>query len=477
MSGAHGAQNDTYDLLVIGGGSAGLTAAGFAAKFGASAAIVERGRLGGDCTWTGCIPSKALLYAAKLAKQARTADRYGLPVNDEPVDLKRVMDWVRSVAEEVGAQESPERLAEEGIDVIPGAARFVDPNTLEVDGRLVTAGKIVIATGARPVLPNVEGLADVECLTYRDIWEVSTLPERLVIIGCGPVGSEFAQAFARLGSRVTQVEFADRMLPQEDPDISAIMARAFDTEGVEQIFEAMVTRVSRDSDGIHVHVGEREIVCDRLLYATGRRPVVEGLALEAAGVEYDAGGIKVDDRMRTSQKHIYAVGDCNGGAQFTHYAGWQGAMAARNAILPGSDPGTVDLVPRVTFTDPEVASVGLSEADALARHDDAVVSKRPLSRVDRAFTDDAGDGVVKVVHRRDGTILGVTIVAPPAGEMIHEWIVAMRAGMKMGDVAQALHAYPTYSLAAQQLAAEVRLSNALSGMSGRLARRLSKVVR
>ncbi len=218
-------------------------------------------------------------------------------------------------------------------------------------------------------------------------------------------------------------------------------------------------------------------MCDRLLYATGRRPVVDGLDLEAAGVVFDHSGIRVDDRMRTNAKHIYAVGDCNGSPQFTHYAGWQGAMAARNAILPGTDPGTVELVPRVTFTDPEVASVGFSEAEALGMHDDVVVSKRPMSRVDRAITEGSGDGVLKVVHRRDGTILGVTIVAPPAGEMIHEWIVAMNSGQKMGDMAQALHAYPTYSLGAQQLAAEVRLAGALGGISGRLAKQLSRVVR
>jgi pyruvate/2-oxoglutarate dehydrogenase complex dihydrolipoamide dehydrogenase (E3) component len=205
--------------------------------------------------------------------------------------------------------------------------------------------------------------------------------------------------------------------------------------------------------------------------------VVEGLGLEAAGVVFDHSGIRVDDRMRTSAKHIYAVGDYNGSPQFTHYAGWQGAMEARNAILPGTDPGTVELVPRVTFTDPEVASVGFSEADARGLHDDVVVSERPMSRVDQAITEGSGDGVVKVVHRRDGTILGMTIVAPPAGEMIHEWIIAMKAGQKMGDMAQALHAYPTHSLGAQQLAAEVRISKALSGISGRLAKQLSKVVR
>ncbi len=468
---------NNYDLLVIGGGSAGLVAAGFAAKLGASVAIVEKGLLGGDCTWTGCVPSKALLKATRVARQSREGHRYGLPASDQPIDLGRVMDWVHSVVAEIAADETPEKLAAEGIDIITGAGRFVDRHTLEVDGRRISAGKIVIATGARPVLPNVAGLADVECLTYLDIWDIRELPERLAIIGCGPVGSEFAQAFARLGSHVTQVEFADRMLPQEDPDISTLMTAAFGAEGIEQLFDARVSRMWRDGEGIHLQVDERDLVCDRLLYASGRRPVVDGMGLEAAGVDFDRSGIGVDDRMRTSQKHIYAVGDCNGSPQFTYYAGWQGAMAARNAILPGTDPGIVELVPRVTFTDPEVASVGLSEAEARARYGDIVVSKRPMSRVDRAVIEGTGDGVVKVVHRRDGTIVGVTIVAPPAGEMIHEWIVAMEAGQKLGDMAQVLHAYPTYSLGAQQLAAEVRLTGALSGMSGMLARRLSKVVR
>ena len=467
-----------YDLLIIGGGSAGLTAAGFAARFGASVAILEKGRLGGDCTWTGCVPSKALLRAAGVAHQMRQADRYGLTATDAPVDLGRVMDWVASVSAEIGEGETPESLAADGIDVIQdGGATFVDPHTVETGGRRIAASKIIIATGAHPVLPNVEGLSEVECLTYLDIWGIRELPKRLVVIGCGPIGSEFAQAFARLGSQVTQVEFADRMLPQEDPDVSAMMTAMFAAEGVEQLFGAAVKKVWRDTAGIHLRVADRELVCDRLLYATGRLPVVDGLGLEAAGVEYDHTGIRVDDRMRTSQKHIFAVGDCNGSAQFTHYAGWQGAMAARNAILPGSDPGTVELVPRVTFTDPEVASVGLSEAEARKRHDDVQVSNRPLSKIDRAHTDGAGDGMVKVVHRNDGTILGVTIVAPPAGEMIHEWLVAMRSGMKMGEMARTLHAYPTYSLAAQQIAAEFRLAGALSGMSGRLAKRLSAIVR
>ncbi|MEA3440522.1 MAG: FAD-dependent oxidoreductase [Chloroflexota bacterium] len=467
-----------YDLVIIGGGSAGLTAAGFACQFGARVAIVEVNRIGGDCTWTGCVPSKTLLKAARVAHEMRTADRYGLQSVEPQIDLKAIMAHVHAVVQEIYREESPEALRAEGIDVFLGAARFLDPHTLAAGEITLKARNFLIATGAHPLTPPIEGIEDVDYLTYEDIWDLEVLPRHLMVLGAGPVGCEMAQAFRRLGAGVTLIERLDRVLPRDDPAASQVLSQAFIDEGIDIHCGMKIERAWQDGDGIHLSAGEEELVGDTLLVAVGRRPNVAGLGLENAGVTYSADGIHVDDYLRTSQRHIYAAGDCTGGDQFTHYAGWQAVMAARNALLPGASRGVTDHVPWATFTDPEVAQAGLTEAQARDQFsDDVEICQWQMEKVDRARTEGDEGGFMKLVYKKDGTLLGVTIVAGRAGEMIHEWIVALESGMKAGDLSNALHIYPTYATASMQAAAAIRVDQLLNGMSGRIIHSLARVLR
>ncbi|MFQ5858107.1 MAG: dihydrolipoyl dehydrogenase family protein [Anaerolineae bacterium] len=470
--------NGAYDLAIIGGGSAGLTAAGFAVQLGARVALLEKHRIGGDCTWTGCVPSKTLLKAAKVAHQMRTADRYGLTPVEPAVDLQQVMAHVRAVIADVYQHESPEVLRANGIDVFLDAARFLDPHTLAVGDNTLTARRVLLATGAQPFVPPIAGLDGVSYLTYESIWDLEVMPQRLLVIGAGPIGCEMAQAFRRLGARVTLVEALDQVLPLEGPRASRVLAEVFATEGIELRLNATAERAWQNGDDIHLVAGGEDVVGDALLVAIGRRPNVDGLDLEKAGVNYTAEGIQVDDQLRTSQKHIYAAGDCIGSFQFTHYAGWQAFMATRNALLPGASKGVSDRVPWTTFTDPEVAHVGLNEAQAREKHGDTVMTcEWPMEQVDRALAEGDTAGFIKIVHKPDGTLLGVTIVAGRAGEMIHEWVVALERGLKVGDVAGMIHVYPTYSTGAMQAAAAIRVEQLLSGTSGRLIRGLGRLIR
>ena len=468
----------SYDLVIIGGGSAGLTAAGFAVQLGSRVALVESNRTGGDCTWTGCVPSKTLLKAARVAHQMRTASRHGLESVEPVVDLSSVMAHVRAVVSDVYEQESPEALRADGIDVFTSAARFLDSHTISAGEDVLSARRILIATGAHPFLPPVEGLESVGCLTYESVWDLDVLPRHLVVLGAGPIGYEMAQAFRRLGSAVTLMEATDRILPRDDEEASLVMASRFADEGIDIRFNAELERAWRDGDGIHVVASGDEVVTDALLVAVGRRPNVNGLDLDSAGVRYDDGGVQVDERLRTSQAHIYAAGDCAGGYQFTHYAGWQGFMAVRNAFLPGSKKAVTERVPWTTFTDPEVAHVGLTKAQARERFGESVMTcDWPMAQVDRARSEGDTDGFLKIVHKRDGTLLGVTIVAARAGEMIHEWTIALDRGMKVGDLANTIHVYPTYSTASMQAAAHIRVEQLMTGRSGRVIRGLSRLIR
>jgi pyruvate/2-oxoglutarate dehydrogenase complex dihydrolipoamide dehydrogenase (E3) component len=470
----------TYDLVIIGGGSAGLTAAGFAVQLGRKVALVENHRIGGDCTWTGCVPSKALLKVAQVAHQMRNAARYGLGPAEPAVDLKAVMAHVRSAVDEVYRSESPETLRADGIEVFLGQARFRDANTLEAgDGDVrLDARRFLIVTGARPFIPPVPGLDEVGYLTYETIWDLEELPEHLIVVGGGPVGCELAQAFCRLGARVTLLEAAPRILLQDDPEAADLVAQRLTEDGVDLRLGSAVQQVWRSSDGIHVGLDEAEVVGDALLLSVGRQPNVSALELEKAGVAYTAKGIQVDRYLHTTQQHIYAAGDCVGGYQFTHYAAWQGFMAVRNAFLPGATRGVLDRVPWATFTDPEVAHVGLTEGQAREKFGEGVmVCRWPMDRVDRAIAEGNTSGFVKLVHRSNGTVLGATIVAARAGEMIHEWSLAIDRGLKLGDLANSIHIYPTYSTSNMQAAAHIRVEQLLAGTYGRVVRGLARLAR
>jgi pyruvate/2-oxoglutarate dehydrogenase complex dihydrolipoamide dehydrogenase (E3) component len=463
---------DRYDLVVIGAGSAGLVAADFAARFGARVLLIEKDRIGGDCTWTGCVPSKALLHAAAVAHQVRAAADLGVRVSGVEIDFPTLMREVRQAVARVYSFETPEQLAGRGIAVEQGQARFLDQHSVVVAGRRIQGRSFVIATGAVPQRPSLAGLEPVPYLTYEEVFELEQLPGRLLVLGGGPVGVELAQAFARLGSKVALFEKESRLLSAADPEAGDVLARVLAAEGVaiETGFE--VVEAQEAGGEIVLRSARESFAGDRLLVATGRRPDVEGLDLERAGVEFDERGITVDRNLKTSQAHIYAAGDVTGSFQFTHYAGWQGYAAARSAILPGSARGLAETVPWAVFTGPELAQVGLTEAQCRARGLKIVVHRLPLERVDRAQTLAETDGFIKIVSSGAGRILGASIVGPGAADVANELAVAMVGGVDLQHLASTMHIYPTIGLGVQQLASEFAYGLSSRGLRGALARAL-----
>ncbi len=349
---------EEYDLVIIGAGSGGLTAAGFATQLGAKVALVEKHHIGGDCTWTGCVPSKALLKAAKVAHDVRTASHYGIATNAPVTNMAKVREYIRAAIQQVYRFETPEELRQKGVEVILGAARFLDPRTILVGDRTVRSKAFLLTTGAKPSIPPIAGLNEVPFVTYEQIFDNDRLPESMVVVGGGPIGMEITQAYQRLGAKVTLV--ADRLLPKEEPEVRELIQRIFEREGTRFVW-GRAKSARQDGNAVVIETDNGEARGDLLLVASGRKPTVDGLGLESAGVSYSEKGIPVDDHLRTNVKHIYAAGDVLGGYQFTHFAGWQSFQAVRNALLPGTSSGFTDLVPWVTFTDPEVARVGPSE--------------------------------------------------------------------------------------------------------------------
>ena len=463
----------SYDIAYIGMGSAGLTGAPFARDLGASVAAIEKDRIGGDCTWTGCVPSKTLIKAARLAHQVRHANNYGLRRLEPQIQYRELLDHIRAVIEDIYQPTSPDSLRAKGMDVFTGEPHFIDAHTIRVGDTTISAKKTIIGTGAHPVVPPIPGLDSVPYLTYLNLWDVEELPARLAIIGAGPIGRELAQAYGRLGCAVTMLEARDMIV--DDPDVAHVLMDVFGREGVDVRTGTTVEQVWKDGNEIRVKAGDDTVACDALLVATGRRPSVEGMDLGRAGVEYDNNGIRVDDKLQTSSAGVYAAGDCTGGLQFSHYAGWQGFMATRDALLPVPTKGVSDVVPWCIFTDPEQAQVGLTEPQARERYgDDVRTHFWPMDKVDRPRTESETTGFLKLIYRNNGTILGVTILAAEAGEMINEWVVAMQEGFKIDRLSKSIHAYPTYSLVTQQATAAVSVERALRGMSGRLVRRIAR---
>lgn len=443
------------DLLVIGGGSAGLTAAVLAAGVGADVALVEADRTGGECLWTGCVPSKALIEAADVAHRMRHADQLGLAPADPDVDLGKVLARVRDVQSHIAPHDSPERLAELGVTVHRDRARFTAPRTvrLEEAGATLRPRAVVLATGSEPALPPVPGLAETEPLTTDSVWELEELPRRLAVLGGGPVGCELAQAFARLGSEVTVIEMADRLLPAEDDDASALVARRMARDGATVRTGATLRRAAGAPGDVRLTVddrtgGEAELAVDRVLAATGRSPRTGGLGLGQARVATgDGGAVTVDRRLRTTAPGVYAAGDVTGALPFTHVAAVQAGTAALNALLWLPRRADLRAVPWVIFTDPEVAHVGLREREARARWGgDARVARTDYDRVDRAVAAGRTDGFAKLVGDPKGRLVGATVAAPAAGEAIAELAGVIARRGKIGDVFRTVHPYPTFGL-------------------------------
>ena len=447
-----------YNLVVIGAGSAGLVAAYVAAAARARIALIEERRMGGDCLNTGCVPSKTLIRSAKLAHEGANASRFGLTGPLEP-DFAAVMARVRSVIAEVAPHDSAERYRGLGADAIEGRAQIVDPWTVEAAGRRMKTRRIVVATGAEPVLPPIPGLADVEPLTSETVWDLTERPARLLVVGGGAIGCELAQSFARLGSAVTVVEGAARVIPREDEDVSAAMREALEADGVAVIEGVGVAAFARTDDAFRATLADgRAVGFDRVLVAVGRRPRSHGFGLESLGL-LDAGRLVVDGRLRTRLPTIFAAGDVAGLLQFTHAAGQYGARAALNALFAplGRAKAALPAFPLVIYTDPEVARVGLNEIEAREQGVRCDVTRYALSELDRAIVDGAPGGFVKVLTKPGkDTILGATIVGARAGDMLSEFTLAMRHGLGLKAIFGAIHPYPGWSDAARATAGEWR---------------------
>ncbi|GMU42586.1 MAG: FAD-dependent oxidoreductase [Xanthomonadales bacterium] len=451
-----------YNLLAIGAGSAGLVTSYIGAAVKAKVALVERHRMGGDCLNTGCVPSKALIRTARLLADARRAPHYGVRALHADFDFAAAMERVQQVIAQVAPHDSVERYRGLGVDCIAGEARLVDPWTVEVDGRRICARQIVIATGARPTVPLLPGLDSVDYLTSDTVWGLREQPRRLLVLGGGPIGCELGQCFARLGCEVTIVQRNPRLLPREDADASAALRAAFEHEGIALALGAQAVRVEKDGAGGRLVVqqdgGERAIAFDRLLLALGRTPNVAGFGLEELGVRLGADGrLEVDAWMRSSLPNILACGDVVGPHQFTHVAAHQAWYAAVNALFAPFWSYRADyrVIPWCTFTDPEIARVGLSEAEARAQGVAFEVSRYGLDDLDRAIADGHAEGYVKVLTEpgRD-RILGACIVGAHAGDLLAEFVLAMRHGLGLRKILATIHSYPTM-MEANQYAAGV----------------------
>ena len=464
-----------YDVTVIGGGSGGLTAARLAAALGAHTALIDKERLGGDCLHYGCVPSKALIHVAKVAALAKSSVALRLLPADLNVDMARVSAHIQQVIERV---EESERVYVEDVSVRFGHASFRSNHELDLNGETLLSKNFILATGSRPQVPLVPGLQEAGYLTNESVFDLQRLPPSLVVAGGGPVGVEMAQAFARLGSQVTLIQGPDRLLPREDPEVSAAIAQALASDGVRVEVGARLEQVSQSGEKkvAQATQGEKvlQVEADELLIALGHVPNLEGLNLEAAGVACEKKGVKTDRYLQTTAANIYAIGDVLGGYLFTHVAAYHAGVAVRNALVPiGRKKVDYRVLPWVTFTDPEAARVGLTEEEARKKGQAIRVVRFPWEAIDRAQTEEALEGFIKLILPQQGDkILGAHIVGGRAGELLGEIALAMQHHLGLGDVVATIHAYPTLSTGIQQAGFEWYLESSALNNARKLLRPL-----
>ena len=435
----------TPDICIIGAGSGGLSVAAIAAAFGVSVVLIEKGKMGGDCLNYGCVPSKALFAAAKSADVIRHSSRFGLHVPDPVVDFQKVHDYVHSVIGAIAPNDSVERFTSMGVHVIEGAAKFVNPRIVEVNGTRIRARRFVVATGSSAAVPPIKGLQDVPFLTNETLFERTEAPDHLIIIGGGPIGMEMAQAHRRLGAQVTVVE-AFKALAHDDPELTEIVIDKLRQDGITIREKVKIARVEKAGSGIAVvlEAGDEEevITGSHLLVAAGRKPNVEGLGLKDARIRFDR-AIKVSKGLRTSNRRVYAIGDVAGSLQFTHMANYHAGLVIRAILFRLPIKENRHIIPWATYTDPELAHVGLAEEQARKKHRGIKVLRWPYAENDRAQTESKTNGLIKVVVSKRGKILGASIVGYQAGEMINMWSLAISQKMKIGAIAGYIAPYPT----------------------------------
>lgn len=436
------------DICVIGAGSGGLSVAAGASQMGAPTILIEKHLMGGDCLNTGCVPSKALLAAGAAAHASRHRSKFGVADVEPEIDGAAVQAHVRGVIEAIAPMDSVERFEGLGVNVIQGHGRFIDPRTVEVNGERIEARRFVLATGSSAAVPPIPGIEDTPYYTNETIFSATPFPKHLIVIGGGPIGCELAQAHRRLGAQVTLLELFT-IMPKDDPELVDVVRQSLLADGIDLREGVSIARVEKNGEGVAVVLDndgvEVRIEGSDLLLATGRRPNVEGLGLDEAGINYSPKGIEVDAGLRTSNRKVYAMGDCTGGLQFTHVAGYHAGVIIKSALfrLPAKADHTK--VPWVTYTSPELAHVGLSEEEARKQHGDAIrILRWPFCENDRAQAERRTSGMIKVIATRKGHVLGASVVGPAAGEIIQTWVLAMNARVKLGTMAGMIAPYPTF---------------------------------
>ncbi|MAI69792.1 MAG: mercuric reductase [Rhodopirellula sp.] len=465
-----------YNLIVIGGGTAGLVSAMGAAGLGAKVALIERELLGGDCLNVGCVPSKAMLSVGRFVQSLRRAETLGIQLPGTPeVQFPEIMVRLRKLRADISPHDSAARFSSAGVDVFMGHGEFLSEDQVKVDKATLSFSKAVIASGARPAKIDIAGSEHTDVLTNETVFSLTELPQRMVVVGGGPIGCELAQAFAQLGSQVTQVERSERVLPREEPDASAIVSDSLQRDGVQICTNTAVVGLSQDGRNKKVsikdHNGTRTLDCDAILSAVGRVPNVKGMGLDAAGIQYDpTTGITVNDKLQTTNRHVYAAGDVASEYQFTHAADFMARVVIQNALFLGRQKVSSLLIPWATYTSPEVAHVGMYPHEAEFQNIRTDCYEVRFSDVDRSILESETEGFVRVIvpHGKD-TILGATIVSPHAGDLISEITVAMKNGIGLKGIASTIHPYPTHAEALRKLGDQfnrTRLTPRVAGLMG-----------
>lgn len=436
--------NDHFDVVVIGGGTAGLVTASGCARLGRKVALIEKAKLGGDCLWTGCVPTKALVASAKLAHQMRNARAFGLEPVEPRISPRAVMESMRETRHAIEHHDAPEKFRRLGIDVIEGEAKLVSRDAVEVAGRTLTAKDIVIATGSRTAVPPIDGLAEAGFLDHATFLDRDEFPSSILILGGGYIGIEFAQIFRRFGCEVTVVEALDEIVNKEDHDVIALVRKILTAEGIAIRTKSKVTGVRVANGKKLVRVGDEEIATDEIFVASGRRGNTENLGLEALGMKMNRSYIAVDAYLQTSVPRIWAIGDVHGGMQFTHVAAYEAVKLVRNMLFPGRSRIDYEDVPWGLYTDPEVGHIGMTEQQAREKFGDSIKTYRvDMADVDRAVVDRTTQGFLKLVCNAKGHILGAHAICSNATTLIEEIVLARRKKMKIGELAQLVSPYPS----------------------------------
>ncbi len=474
-----------FDVVVLGGGAGGLFAASGAAALGAKTCMIEKNKLGGDCTWYGCMPSKALLKSAHALALVKRLKDFGISSGDTRYDTGKAMSHVRDIINKVSTHHPAEVFEKRGIRVIFGNPKFIDNKTIEVNGERISAKRFIIATGSHPVVPPIPGLKEVDFLTNETVFDLNTLPKSMIVLGGGPIGVELSQAFSRLGVEVSIVEMLGRILFREDFETADVLTNVIKRDGIKIFTGKKAVKFRKENGQVIVTLEDKdknisEIKAEKVLVAVGRAPNVQGLDLEKAGVEHEKTGIKVNEFLQTSQANIFACGDVVGPYLFSHIAAYQAALAVRNSLLPLlRQKVNYESVPWATFTDPELAHLGLTEEEAREKYEvrDLKIYRSYLKETDRAVTDMEEDGLAKVICDKKGYILGAHIVGANAGEIIHEYVIAKAERLTIGKLSSTIHIYPTLAQVVKKTADQYLLEKLGSPLLKNIAKFLMKFVK